>query len=418
MPPSSSSPTNTSSSSNNNTTVVPLKTQHCPALPGTAIVAGFFPGFIAGILLALLTPRCLGWCRRRRIEHENARDPDLTSMTTISGKVSNPIYQPQYGCRTDFLRQNSISRSAAVSNRVKSLFSRSPSTVTRGVYGRDRGLERGGDTPTTISTAASTCNSSTASLEPPAQSQMQHAQHPLTPTLPPNQYSKAGVVLTPARTTSTKSASKMTPTSIKQNKDRNTALTRSSSTESISVVFSPPRPLRPTPNRSDTSTPPSQPENPFLQPSAVIHSPPRPSKGPPRATNTPPPRTTATITRVPPPIPPPIPPRRLAVPVAVPTYQTLQQQHHSQHLQPQTYRESPTQQSQRDRDSHMTSGTTFTAMMQDAGLRGDDIFFTPSPPLPNSAVTAKGEGPRPLSLGAGYSNRAKIEGGGLRIKDV
>lgn len=88
----------------------------CNPFPGVAIMAGFSPGFVAGALLAILVIICLG----RRRDKKRARESQ--DLSRISATVSDPIYDPQLACRTDFLRRES--RSKYRSSRVRSLFSR------------------------------------------------------------------------------------------------------------------------------------------------------------------------------------------------------------------------------------------------------------------------------------------------------
>lgn len=106
------SPTTSSSAA---AVAVPASSQ-CNPFPGVAIMAGFFPGFVAGALLAILVIVFLG---RRR---DKKRERESQNFGRISATVSDPIYDPQFACRTDFLRRES--RSKYRSSRVRSLFSR------------------------------------------------------------------------------------------------------------------------------------------------------------------------------------------------------------------------------------------------------------------------------------------------------
>jgi hypothetical protein len=92
------------------------------AFPARAILAGFFPGLAAGLLIALAIFCLLGARRRKRSRKE----------------VSQPIPDPRYPVttRTDFLRRPGASNSSSPEpdrmgtvQRVKSLFGKSSATV-------------------------------------------------------------------------------------------------------------------------------------------------------------------------------------------------------------------------------------------------------------------------------------------------
>ncbi|MCJ1311105.1 hypothetical protein MMC25_004775 [Agyrium rufum] len=87
---------------------------HCDKFPATAIIAGFFPGLIIGILLTVLVLICLG--RRKGTERMSG------DFGHVRAQVSDPIYQGSSSIRTDFLRRTKSSA------HVRSLFMRSPST--------------------------------------------------------------------------------------------------------------------------------------------------------------------------------------------------------------------------------------------------------------------------------------------------
>ena len=96
--------------------------------PPTAILAGFFPGLLLGVLLTVLAIICIG--RRRRARHPSS---DFGSVTAT---VSDPIYDPSNNAvRTDFLRRGSGSKNRT--SRVKSLFSRSPTIRNAEGVGRN-----------------------------------------------------------------------------------------------------------------------------------------------------------------------------------------------------------------------------------------------------------------------------------------
>ena len=104
----------------------------CNPFPATAVLVGLFPGIIIGSLLTFLFVVCVG--RRHRV-----RDDSLSLGPTVA-KVSDPIYNGN-ATRTDFLRHGSRSRTsrstlraslgAISSARVRSLFSRTPTLVSK-----------------------------------------------------------------------------------------------------------------------------------------------------------------------------------------------------------------------------------------------------------------------------------------------
>ncbi|OCK77212.1 hypothetical protein K432DRAFT_384873 [Lepidopterella palustris CBS 459.81] len=74
-----------------------------PAFPARAVVAGFFPGMLLGALLAL----AIVWFISKR--REAARNRYSGDFGHVAHTVSDPIYDPTYAARTDFLRRGSTS---------------------------------------------------------------------------------------------------------------------------------------------------------------------------------------------------------------------------------------------------------------------------------------------------------------------
>jgi hypothetical protein len=104
--------------------------QQCNGYPPTAIIAGFFPGVLFGIVATILIIMCCGAARKNR---ENKRKS--SDFGSVTATVSDPIYQEAGATRTDFLRHNSNTRApndaANRTSRVRSLFSRAPSTARK-----------------------------------------------------------------------------------------------------------------------------------------------------------------------------------------------------------------------------------------------------------------------------------------------
>ena len=128
----SSSSTNQPTSSSTSQTPAPGSTEQPVAsasynkFPASAVMVGFFPGIVAGVILAVIALCCFG--RRRRKEEDEPTSPDFSSVTAT---VSDPIYQPEgnNAFRSDFLRRESkskYSRRTSNASRVRSLFARTP----------------------------------------------------------------------------------------------------------------------------------------------------------------------------------------------------------------------------------------------------------------------------------------------------
>lgn len=80
---------------------IPTASHPNPAFPAKAVVAGFFPGIILGVLLTL----AVIWLINKR--RESQRNRYSGDFGHVARTVSDPIYDPQYAARTDFLRRGS-----------------------------------------------------------------------------------------------------------------------------------------------------------------------------------------------------------------------------------------------------------------------------------------------------------------------
>ena len=102
---------------------------HCSQFPAAGVLVGFFSGLAVGAILAALVMCCFS---RQRKEQ-----PPSPGLSSVSAKVSDPIYQPQdaNAFRSDFLRRDSQYESPGHKSRVRSLFSRTP--TLRSMRGRD-----------------------------------------------------------------------------------------------------------------------------------------------------------------------------------------------------------------------------------------------------------------------------------------
>ncbi|PVH88234.1 hypothetical protein DL98DRAFT_580656 [Cadophora sp. DSE1049] len=119
----SPSSTTTSSPSTNTPVVI---TPSCDKFPVTAVLAGFFPGLAAGILLSIAGVCILGSRRRKAARRRSG---------SSFGNISDP--QPSSDMRTDFLRKPPQTPSTMVAStperrhtvqRVKSLFKKTPNS--------------------------------------------------------------------------------------------------------------------------------------------------------------------------------------------------------------------------------------------------------------------------------------------------
>ena len=119
---SSNVPTNSAVVASQTSTPAPSAAQQ-NQFPTNAVLVGFFPGMVAGCILAVFALCCFG--RRRSKEERDSPSPDFSSVTAT---VSDPIYQgdSSNAFRTDFLRRESKSKYENRMSRVRSLFSRTP----------------------------------------------------------------------------------------------------------------------------------------------------------------------------------------------------------------------------------------------------------------------------------------------------
>lgn len=97
--------------------------QHCNAFPASAVLVGFFPGLVAGALLAFAA-FCLIGAHRRKQERDSGR------FGRVAASVSDPIYNEGSAMRSDFLRKPSPSQASTPTRqptieRVRSLFRKS-----------------------------------------------------------------------------------------------------------------------------------------------------------------------------------------------------------------------------------------------------------------------------------------------------
>lgn len=96
--------------------------QGCNAFPAEAIVAGFFPGLVAGALFASAAFCLLGAHRRKQARLSG-------SFGKVSASISDPIYQEGSAIRTDFIRKQTSAPSTPTRQptlqRVRSLFRKS-----------------------------------------------------------------------------------------------------------------------------------------------------------------------------------------------------------------------------------------------------------------------------------------------------
>ena len=142
---------------------------NCPTFPIAAVLVGLGAGLVGGALFTLIFIWCIGRCAQRR---QASHPSDQDSLGPVAAKVSDPIYIDQGGAtRTDFLRHASRSRWSPRSpgtfsssrrsptiagsvgsppkspvERVRSLFSRTPTTTSRprwasSDYDRNRDLK-------------------------------------------------------------------------------------------------------------------------------------------------------------------------------------------------------------------------------------------------------------------------------------
>lgn len=101
-PPAATSAPSTSDSPAASAPAVSLAPSPSSSYPARAIVAGLFPGLILGVVLTL----AVVWAvKRRRASQRSAGSTPRYSgdFGPVSRNISDPIYDPKYGHRTDFL---------------------------------------------------------------------------------------------------------------------------------------------------------------------------------------------------------------------------------------------------------------------------------------------------------------------------
>lgn len=106
----------------------------CPAFPGGAVAAGFFPGLITGALITLLAMVFIGQRRRKKALEQHYRSKSGHFRNRSSDGAIIGISDPMPGeidnsVRTDFLRHTPSHDGGASSNHSKSRFYRTGSRV-------------------------------------------------------------------------------------------------------------------------------------------------------------------------------------------------------------------------------------------------------------------------------------------------
>ncbi|PSN60611.1 hypothetical protein BS50DRAFT_579136 [Corynespora cassiicola Philippines] len=97
--PSATDPASASQTSNAPPPIVPTD----PGFDGKSFAAGFIPGIVIGILLTL----GIIWIIKKR--RESAKNRYSGDFGHVARTISDPIYDPEYAARTDFIRQASHS---------------------------------------------------------------------------------------------------------------------------------------------------------------------------------------------------------------------------------------------------------------------------------------------------------------------
>ncbi|KAJ9308864.1 hypothetical protein DTO217A2_1540 [Paecilomyces variotii] len=116
-------------------TTSPSLTPKCPSFPTKAIIAGFFPGLLCGVIITLLVTICFKRRSRRRVPPVS-KIPHIRQRSSDGGiiGISGPIMTEENSFRSDFLRRNGLSRNSVGGrsilhrsrSRVRSLFATGP----------------------------------------------------------------------------------------------------------------------------------------------------------------------------------------------------------------------------------------------------------------------------------------------------
>lgn len=163
MPSATSNPSGSASASNtdsNSSDGQPTEDNQCQAFPITAVLVGFFPGMVLGVVLTIITIVCLGRKSRKARElTSSSTSPDVYSQKYnataapsghgFSRKVSEPIMQGGGAMRTDFLglgrlRTRSFRSTASPQTSSSHIAGNSPnrnSAMPRSLFSGSRGMK-------------------------------------------------------------------------------------------------------------------------------------------------------------------------------------------------------------------------------------------------------------------------------------
>ncbi|KAF1997972.1 hypothetical protein P154DRAFT_524296 [Amniculicola lignicola CBS 123094] len=199
---------------------------------GKSFAAGLFPGIIIGALLAL----GLQWSIKKR--RETQKDRFSGDFGHVHATISDPIYNPSLGHRTDFIRRGSGTGSGEPS----------PSSTTGMVQARSEPQRGGGMTPRIKSLWARSPKLGMGSLGSSSSSNTRSPVKlglPVNPARPPPAIRAGSNNNKDPYTTPTRTPKRTTSRSSRSSRRVRPVTTRSTSTETIDVLMPAPSFLEP-----------------------------------------------------------------------------------------------------------------------------------------------------------------------------
>ncbi|OCL02540.1 hypothetical protein AOQ84DRAFT_179922 [Glonium stellatum] len=222
-----------SSQTSASTPPIPTAGHSNPAFPAKAVVAGFFPGLILGVLLTLATI----WLIKKRREY--LRNRYSGDFGHVARTVSDPIYDPQYAARTDFLRRGSGSGTSNAHS--------SPSSTTQ-MVARNNTIMRHNNANMTVDTAQPARVRSLFSRSPTMTSvPVPAAVRPRDPYATPTRTPTRSSTRTSARGSTRTHSRPHTATTTTTRSTRKSMPVRTDSQETIDVLMPAPSFLQPPP---------------------------------------------------------------------------------------------------------------------------------------------------------------------------
>ncbi|TAQ83435.1 hypothetical protein B7494_g8242 [Chlorociboria aeruginascens] len=169
-PGTTASTTTSTTNASSATSAAAVADSSCPSFPTDAVLAGFFPGLLVGIIIAVVGI-CIFGAKRRKDAGEAGR-----RNSSSFGNISDP--QPSADLRSDFLRRNS--QSPGFMGRGMGMGMGMGMGTGMGMNGNPPGLQRAG----TVQRVRSLFRKSTSTNNSHTSPNMQQRQSPAMPPIP------------------------------------------------------------------------------------------------------------------------------------------------------------------------------------------------------------------------------------------